>query len=103
MSECARNHRNGNHSFVGTSNVYFAKKFNLVPIGTVAHEWTMAISALVGNGTDLLHANKNALQEWLKVYPDSFLTALCDTYGTPAFLNDFSKELADRYTGWFSL
>jgi nicotinate phosphoribosyltransferase len=89
----------GTAYFAGTSNVYLAKKYDLSPIGTVAHEWTMAISGIEEEGGDLLHANKNALEKWLEAYPDEFLIALCDTYGTPAFLADFNEELAAKYLG----
>ncbi|KAL3894712.1 MAG: hypothetical protein SGCHY_005118 [Lobulomycetales sp.] len=97
-SQCTNgtNGRPGRELFSGTSNVYLAKKYDLTPIGTVAHEWTMAVSGLE---PDLLHANKHAMEKWLQAYPSDFLIMLCDTFGTPAFLNDFSRELADKFLG----
>lgn len=50
---------------------------------------------------DLLHANAHALAEWLVVYPAStgyFNTALADTFGTPAFLVDFTAPLSSMPT-----
>ena len=46
--------QNASKNFVGTSNVYFAYKFGLTPIGTQAHEWIMFHAAKYG----LLLANK---------------------------------------------
>ncbi|KAJ3019666.1 nicotinate phosphoribosyltransferase [Thoreauomyces humboldtii] len=81
--------------FAGTSNVHLAMKYGLEPVGTVAHEWIMAISVLNGS---LEHANRNALERWLAAYPTGhFRTALSDTYGTAPFLSDFTKDLAETY------
>lgn len=35
---------NPSRMFVGTSNVHFAQKYGIPVVGTVAHEWTMAVS-----------------------------------------------------------
>jgi nicotinate phosphoribosyltransferase len=82
----------------GTSNLHFARKFNLNPIGTVAHEWVMATSVL---NSDLLHANLNAFNNWKDIYKDwpQMGIALPDTYGIDAFLKDFNFELASWYRG----
>lgn len=95
---------------LGTSNVHFAQLFNLVPIGTVAHEWTMAVAAL--HGYD--HVNLRALQLWDQVYsspsfvpnsPTHDLTiALTDTFSTRVFFddllsNDQGTEIAKRWRG----
>lgn len=81
--------------FVGTSNVYIAFKLDLKPIGTMAHEWVMGVSALRG----LRHANHNALHLWVKVYDADLGIALTDTYGTEAFFEDFDLKLSKTFDG----
>lgn len=81
--------------FVGTSNVHFAMKYGVTPIGTVAHEWFMGVSALRG----LRHANHNALYNWVKVYDADLGVALTDTYGTESFFGDFDLKLAKTFDG----
>ncbi|GAC96049.1 predicted nicotinate phosphoribosyltransferase [Pseudozyma hubeiensis SY62] len=95
---------------LGTSNVHFAHLYNLIPIGTVAHEWTMAIAALEGYA----HSNLKALQLWDSVYsPPDFVPnspthdltiALTDTFSTGVFWNDLLDnpsgiEIARRWRG----
>jgi len=81
--------------FVGTSNVYHAMLYNLKPIGTMAHEWIMAISAL----ESLRHANRFALEAWKEVYKGCLGIALTDTYGSDAFFRDFDSELSRLFDG----
>lgn len=95
---------------VGTSNVHFAMMFNLNPIGTVAHEWTMGIAALQGYD----HSNLRSLELWDQIYsppnyipnsPSHDLTiALTDTFSTRIFWQDLlgsqsGKEIAKRWRG----
>lgn len=82
-------------AFVGTSNVYLAKKFSVKPIGTMAHEFIMGVSALEG----LRHANRFALHKWKDVYKADLGIALTDTFGTDSFWEDFDLELAKVYDG----
>lgn len=81
--------------FRGTSNVHLAMKHNTRPIGTMAHEWLMAISVLRG----LRHANKFALTEWSDVFNGDLGIALPDTFGTKAFFEDFDGYLARLFDG----
>lgn len=80
----------GNPNFRGTSNVYLALKYDVLALGTMAHEWIMGHSALFS----LRHANRYALHAWNDIYKGDLGTALPDTYGTDAFLRDFDGVLA---------
>ncbi len=85
----------GKLGFVGTSNVDFAYKYDVKPIGTMAHEWIMGISALEG----LRHANHHALKIWSDIYRGNLGIGLTDTFGTDAFLKDFDSYYARLYDG----
>jgi nicotinate phosphoribosyltransferase len=75
----------------GTSNVYFAMKHGISPVGTVAHEWYMGIAALTDNYEQ---ANELGLSYWLDCFGEGVLgIALTDTFGTPAFFRAFAKAV----------
>lgn len=44
LVDSANQNQNSSGKLVGTSNVFFAMKYKIKPVGTVAHEWTMAVS-----------------------------------------------------------
>lgn len=81
--------------FIGTSNVRLAMAHGIRPIGTMAHEWIMGVSAL----ESLRYANRSALHKWKDTYRADLGIALTDTFGTDAFFKDFDLELAKVYDG----
>jgi len=81
--------------FAGSSNVYFAMKYGVKAIGTMAHELYMGVSVL----SSLRHANYYTLQKWADVFGADLGIALTDTYGTDAFFNDFNMRLSKLYDG----
>ena len=97
VSELAKAKLDGSF-FVGTSNVYLAKKFGLKPVGTMAHEWIMC----VGQGDhkhNPAYSNWYALDAWVKEYGVLNGTALTDAITTDCFLRDFQLTYATLFSG----
>lgn len=81
--------------FNGTSNVYLAHKYDLTPIGTMAHQVVSGIGALFG----YKEANYMSMEYWYDVYGADLGIYLYDTYGWKAFTMNFSKKHAMLYSG----
>ena len=84
--------------FVGTSNVFLAKKFGVKPVGTMAHEWIMC----VGQGNhkhNPAYSNWFALEAWVKEYGVLNGTALTDAITTDCFLRDFQLTYSTLFSG----
>ncbi|MEP9090906.1 nicotinate phosphoribosyltransferase [Enterobacter cloacae] len=82
--------------FVGTSNYDLARRLNLTPMGTQAHEWFQAHQQI---SPDLANSQRAALAAWLDEYPNQLGIALTDCITMDAFLRDFGPEFAKRYQG----
>lgn len=84
--------------FIGTSNVYLAKKYGITPVGTMAHEWIMC----AGQGNhkhNPAYSNWYALDAWVREYGVLNGTALTDTITTDCFLRDFQLTYATLFSG----
>lgn len=82
--------------FTGTSNVYLAMKYNLTPIGTMAHEWICGIAGLYGSP---IEANYIAMEEWEKVYNGALGVYLYDSFGVKMFEKNFTDKYARSFDG----
>ncbi len=88
----------GHSKFVGTSNVFLAKKFGVKPVGTMAHEWIMC----TGQGNhkhNPAYSNWYALNAWVREYGVLNGIALTDTVTTDVFLKDFQLTFATLFSG----
>lgn len=83
-------------NFVGTSNVHLAQKFNIRPLGTMAHEWIMAHQQL---GFRLKDCQIAALDCWVREYRGLLGIALTDCITMDAFLKDFDLYFAKLFDG----
>ena len=85
-------------TFVGTSNVYMARKHKTKAIGTTAHEYILA----VGQGNPKInpaYSNHYYLESWVKEYGVQNGIALTDTITTDCFLRDFKETYCHLFSG----
>ncbi|RQP22479.1 nicotinate phosphoribosyltransferase [Piscinibacter terrae] len=82
--------------FKGTSNVLLARDLQLVPIGTMAHEYLQTYQAL---GVRLRDFQKAALEDWVQEYRGDLGVALTDVVGMDAFISDFDLYFAKLFDG----
>lgn len=84
--------------FVGTSNVYLAKKYGVKPIGTMAHEF----ATVVGQSRreyNPAYCNRFAMESWVKEYGVLNGIYLTDLVTTDCFLKDFNLTYATLFSG----
>lgn len=79
----------------GTSNVYFAMKYGLTPIGTMSHQ----IVSFEENVCGLIECNYNVMDKWSKVYDGDNGIYLYDCFGDKVFFKNLSKRMAMLYKG----
>lgn len=85
----------GGANYIGTSNVRLAMDYNVIPIGTHAHEWFMFHAAYFGYKM----ANRVGLDNWVNVYRGDLGIALSDTFTTDVFIHSFDKKFAKLFDG----
>ena len=82
---------------IGTSNVYLAMKYNVIPVGTYAHEFVQMYQGI--DRIPLAYTNYYAMKDWYAEYEGDNGTALTDTITTDLFLLDFDRSMVNNYTG----
>jgi nicotinate phosphoribosyltransferase len=81
---------------VGTSNVLFAMRQGLTPLGTMAHEYLQACQAV---GPRLRDSQTFAFNTWAREYRGDLGIALSDVCGMDAFLRDFDLFFCKLFDG----
>ncbi|MGE0806216.1 MAG: nicotinate phosphoribosyltransferase [Burkholderiaceae bacterium] len=80
----------------GTSNVLYAMKHGMIPLGTMAHEYLQACQAL---GPRLRDSQTFGFETWAREYRGDLGIALSDVYGMDAFLRDFDLYFCKLFDG----
>lgn len=83
--------------FTGTSNVYLAKKYNLTPIGTMAHEYLQAFQVI--GDCHISQFQKKAFEVWAQEYRGDLGIALTDVINLETFLKDFDLYFCKLFDG----
>ena len=93
---CTRLGTGAHGQFAGTSNVLYAMKLGVTPLGTMAHEYLQACQSL---GPRLRDTQIFGFEVWAKEYRGDLGIALSDVYGMNAFLRDFDLYFCKLFDG----
>ena len=93
--DCQQSRSDWKGRFVGTSNVYLAMKYDLTPVGTMAHEFICAIGGMYGPQM----ANNIAMNAWRHTFNGALGTYLYDSFGWDIFALNFSEDFANLFKG----
>ncbi|MBQ9475331.1 MAG: nicotinate phosphoribosyltransferase [Bacteroidales bacterium] len=81
--------------FTGTSNVWLAMKYNLIPLGTMSHQ----LISFEENVSGLFECNYNVMKKFSDVYDGDNGIYLYDCFGDTVFFCNLSKRMAMMYKG----
>ena len=83
--------------FVGTSNVYLAKKYGVKAIGSMAHE--LGQTLMTDQQYNCAYVNSRLMEAWTDVYGVCNGIYLTDLLGRKPFLMDFNDRYATLFSG----
>jgi len=81
--------------FTGTSNVWLAMKYDLIPLGTMSHQ----LISFEENVSGLFECNFNVMKKFSDVYDGDNGIYLYDCFGDKVFFSNLSKRMAMMYKG----
>ena len=81
--------------FTGTSNVWLAMKYDLIPLGTMSHQ----LISFEENVSGLFECNYNVMKKFSDVYDGDNGIYLYDCFGDTVFFHNLSKRMAMMYKG----
>lgn len=84
-----------NGKFVGTSNVWFAKEFDLGIIGTMSHQIVSAEECVSG----VFECNYQVMDKWSRCFNGDVGIFLYDNFSDTMFFPNLSKRLAKTFDG----
>ena len=84
--------------FVGTSNVYLAKKYGIKSCGTMAHEFGQVVGQSDPEKNPA-YSNKFIMKVWTDEYKTQNGIVLDDVIGSEVFLRDFDLTYATLFSG----
>ena len=81
--------------FIGTSNVWFAMKYNCSPLGTMSHQ----LISFEENVSGVFECNYAVMKKFSDVFDGDNGIYLYDCFGDKVFFSNLSKRMAMMYKG----